>query len=79
MDPCPFEFCVGRTGFGLIGGCGAGIGFLSPLQLGGVPAVGQIVGSLATTLRSFDSTLGCPGHKASKEIRVVVHIRRGMI
>ena len=68
MDPFPFNFCVGRTGFGLIGGCGVGIGFLSPLQLGGVPAVGQIVGSLAVNLRSFDSTLGHPGHKASSEI-----------
>ena len=79
MDPFPFSFCVGRTGFGLIGGCGAGIGFLSPLQLRGVPAVGQIVGSLAVNLRSFDSTLGHPGHKASLEIMGMKHESSGIM
>ena len=61
----PFDLRLGCTGFGLIGGVGAGVGFLSPLQLGAIPAFGQIAGALATNLRTFDSALGHPGHRVS--------------
>ena len=61
----PFELRIGRTGFGIIAGCGCGIGFLSPFQLGGVPIVGQLAGTLADGLRRTDSALGRPGLKAN--------------
>ncbi len=63
MVAFPCDFRVGSTGFGLIGGIGAGVGFLKPLQLGGIPAVGQIAGTLASSLSTFDSALGNPGDK----------------
>lgn len=63
MITFPCDFRVGSTGFGLIGGIGAGVGFLQPLQLGGIPAFGQIAGALVGSLSRFDSALGHPTHK----------------
>ena len=63
MNAFPCDFRVGSTGFGLIGGIGAGVGFLTPLQLGGIPAFGQIAGALVGSLSRVDSALGHPTHK----------------
>ncbi|CAL5227506.1 g10491 [Coccomyxa viridis] len=69
MVAFPCDFRIGSTGFGLIGGIGAGVGFLKPLQLGSIPAVGQIAGSLVASLSTFDSALGNPGNKVRRGIQ----------
>lgn len=63
MTEFPFDLRIGSSGFGIIGGCGAGIGFLSPLNLE-IP-LSQVAGSIAASLRTTDSALGHPGLKAS--------------
>ena len=69
MVAFPCDFRVGSTGFGIIGGIGAGVGFLSPLQLGGIPAFGQIAGALVGSLSRVDSALGHPVSQGKAMLR----------
>jgi hypothetical protein len=54
----PLEFRAGSAGMGLFAGCGAGVGILTPVSLHSIPVIGQIAGSVATSLRQLDSTFG---------------------
>ena len=63
------EFRVGGTGAGLLVGCGAGLGFLTPLQLHSIPVLGQLASGLGQGLGSADAALGGLGGALRRRAR----------
>lgn len=63
------EFRVGATGAGVLAGCGAGLGLITPLNLHSVPVLGQLAGSLASSFGSMDSVMGGLGSSARRRVR----------
>lgn len=63
------EFRVGGTGAGLFSGCGAGFGFLTPLQLHSIPVLGQLAAGLSSGLASADAALGGLGSTLRRRAR----------
>jgi hypothetical protein len=68
MNNIPFEFRAGSAGVGLFAGCGAGVGILTPVSLHSIPVIGQIAGSVATSLRQLDSTFGGLGWRVTSAL-----------
>jgi len=68
MNNVPFDFRAGSAGMGLFAGCGAGIGILTPVSLHTIPVIGQIAGSVATSLRQLDSTFGNFGWRCTSTL-----------
>ncbi|KAH7618532.1 hypothetical protein Ndes2526B_g05430 [Nannochloris sp. 'desiccata'] len=68
MNNLPFEFRAGSAGIGLFAGCGAGVGILTPVSLHSIPVIGQIAGSVATSLRQLDSTFGGIGWRITSAV-----------
>jgi hypothetical protein len=65
------EFRVGGTGAGLFVGCGAGFGFITPLQLHSIPVMGQLASSISSSLGSIDALLGGLGSGARRHTRTL--------
>lgn len=58
------EIQTGRLGFGVWVGCGAGVGFLSPMYLGSIPGLGPIFSSISQNISRADIGIaGGVGHK----------------
>lgn len=55
--PSPIEPRFGTTGTGLYIGCGAGVGFLTPISLHSVPVVGQIASSMSQSLYKLEGLI----------------------
>lgn len=51
------EFRAGSSGVGAFGGCGVGIGILSPVNLRSIPIMGQIESSISSSCRSLDTSI----------------------
>jgi hypothetical protein len=58
------EIQTGRLGFGVWVGCGAGVGFLSPMYLGSIPGLGPIFSSISQNIARADMGIaGGIGHR----------------
>lgn len=63
------EVQTGRLGFGVWVGCGVGAGYLSPMYLGSLPVIGQILSSIGQNISRADHGIaGGIGHRIGSSL-----------
>ena len=65
----PLDLRFGASGAGAFLGCGVGVGWVTPLSLAGIPVVGELAGSLASSLGSMDAAAGGAGRRLRSAVQ----------